>query len=135
MKSILTAWVLFLCMISAFFSGCIRSNDGPPTPDTPEPDPLNGVYAGEGLTLSFNGDGKTVTVTEAELLEPGDYEYVFLFDSFGQCRRDVATLLRLIRNGETAYQFRFTPSGEDALHFYYNAPDGSTISYSLSPAA
>ena len=132
MRRTISICLLAVCLLAALLSGCVRSNDGPPDPGTPEPAPLNGTYTGEGLTLTFNGDGKSVTVTGSEVLDPGDYEYVFLFDSFGTCRRDVANVLRFMQ-GEKTYQFRLTPTAEDRLEFAYDAPDGATYEYRLLP--
>lgn len=53
--------LLCLALLSiAFFSGC--SGDEPPAVDTSEPHAHNGVFQSEVGTLTFNGDGASVTV-------------------------------------------------------------------------
>lgn len=54
-------FLVLLCLVFlAFASGC--SYDGPPPADTPEPPAHNGVFRSQVGTLTFNGDGKSVTV-------------------------------------------------------------------------
>lgn len=54
-------FLLFLCLVLlAFASGC--SYDGPPPADTPEPPAHNGVFRSEVGTLTFYGDGESITI-------------------------------------------------------------------------
>ena len=77
-------FLLCLCMIS--FTAC-GSDDSPPSNSTPAPAPQNGVFANEHGTMTFNGDGRTVTIEGDATLEKlmglsGDKQhlsYVFLF--------------------------------------------------------
>lgn len=86
-------------------------NDPPPLSDTPEPDPLNGVFVSEYGTLTFNGDGESVTfelsdeLAAAASLPVGKTEgvYVFLF-RHSLWRYDTAEGFRL-SVGEESHDF------------------------------
>ena len=86
--------------------------DLPPTDGSPEPPVLSGVFVSEYGTLTFNGDGHSVTLdlsdelSEAAGLPAGRQEgsYVFLFHN-GEWRRDKAETFR-IRIGDEQYPFR-----------------------------
>lgn len=117
-------FALFALTVVLFSCGT-PTNDAPPWPDTPEPDPLSGVYSGEYGTLTFNGDGRTVTVDlngQAEAIIPdGDYSYVFLWNHGGKVRYDIASDFRIF-NGDDYWMF-----GK-----YGGLPDQFEISYYYS---
>lgn len=127
MKNRLMAAVVFALLI--LLSGCgTPLNDAPPWPDTPEPSPLNGAYdCGQG-TFTFSGDGKTVISDlsgEAEKIIPdGEYEYLFLWNTGGEVRYDIASDFRLLRDDD---HWDFGVYGANENRF--------TISYYLSSAA
>lgn len=105
----------FICLILVpllmFIICACRSNDAPPSSDTPEPAALQGVFESEVGSFEFNGDGKTVTIhvseemAEKTELPEGDIEaqYVFLFHG-GSYRYDKAEYYRIIM-GDQTYQF------------------------------
>lgn len=104
-------------------AGCAQ--DKPPEPDTPEPPPLDGKFVGEYGSMEFNGDGESVHIdfneelfAEADATNDDNYSYYFLWDSFGLCRYDVATRLRL----------HHIPTGKDITFLLDRPPDGSSIS-------
>jgi hypothetical protein len=119
--SIISVMTLILC-----FSACgTPTNDAPPWPDTPEPDPLSGVYSGQYGTLTFNGDGRSVTADfkgkAEEIIPDGEYSYVFLWNVGGEVRYDIASDFRLFR-GDDYWQFGS----------YGGLPDTFEISYYYS---
>lgn len=126
MKKPLTLMVVALSLI--IVSCGTPTYDGPPWPDTPDPDPLSGVYSGDYGTLTFSGDGNTVTAdfsgTAEEIIADGEYGYVFLWNSGGEVRYDIATDFRLYR-------------GEDYWLFstYGGLPEKFTIRYYYSNAS
>ena len=55
--------LLILILTGIYFIGVRNGRDNgnqPYEPDTPAPDPHNGVFVSEHGTLTFNGDGKTI---------------------------------------------------------------------------
>ena len=85
----LTGALVIMCT-ALCVSGCSGTNPNPGNmpyePDTPAPDPHDGVFESEHGTMTFNGDGETVIIDfDAELSEKtglpeGEQEgtYVFL---------------------------------------------------------
>ncbi len=105
------AVVLAFLLTATFMMGCgvgAGSPNMPYEPDTPAPDPHNGVFVSDHGTMEFNGDGKTVIADfDSELagllgLPEGKQEltYVFLSGDLPpggsvEVRYDVAHELRL----------------------------------------
>ena len=96
--------VLLLC------AAC-GAKDMPPDSSLPEPDPHDGVFTSEYGTMTFNGDGESVTfdfsreLAEAAGLPGGEQSgtYVFLFQH-GQWRYDKAERFR-IAVSDVSYDF------------------------------
>ena len=66
--------IALLLLLSAVLTGCLGrgSNPGnmPYEPDTPAPDPHEGSFLSDHGTMSFNGDGESVTIDfDEELAE------------------------------------------------------------------
>lgn len=107
------ATLIFINLL--FFFGCTKSNDQPPTLDTPLPKVHSGTYESEDARFYFNGDGRTVYVEWSEkyieVLEnpPNDaeYSYTFTWYDFGEYRYDGATNLKLY-HAETKRSIDFT---------------------------
>ena len=114
--------LLCLALLSiAFFSGC--SGDEPPSADTPEPPAHNGVFCSEVGTLTFNGDGESVTVcfedgfaTEAGFpLGKCEGTYVFKFQQKAY-RYDKAEYLCIyIGEKEFSFQNNFQETNENVI--------------------
>lgn len=105
-------WILIIVMVfmAAFLAGCF-SDDSPPSDGTPDPPAHSGVFSSNYGTMTFHGDGKTVTIeftdefTEKVGVPSGKTEcnYVFLFHN-EMYRYDKAEYFRIII-GEKNYQF------------------------------
>ena len=57
--------LLLAALLAALLCGCVQRpglDNYPYEPDTPAPDPLNGVFVSEGGSMRFNGDGSTVVL-------------------------------------------------------------------------
>ena len=97
--------------------------DQPPDPGTPEPPAHDGVFAGEYGTMTFNGNGESITFdftpkfAEAVGLPTGvqSGSYVFLFQH-GQWRYDKAERFR-ISVSDVSYDFinDFTMTDENTI--------------------
>lgn len=93
-----------------FLAGCF-SDDSPPSDGTPAPPAHNGVFSSDYGTMTFNGDGKTVTIDVSEEFSEKtgvpagktECNYVFLFHN-EKYRYDKAEYFRIII-GEKHYQF------------------------------
>lgn len=121
---ILYEFLVLLCLLllfTAFLSGC--SDDGPPAADTPEPPAHNGVFCSEVATLTFNGDGESVTVcfedgfaTEAGFpLGKCEGTYVFKFQQKAY-RYDKAECLSIyIGEKEFSLQNIFQETNENVI--------------------
>ena len=85
-KNLLIALCLMVLMLLC--TSCDRRDHGnyPYEPDTPVPDPHDGIFVSEWGTMSFNGDGESIIITigpelsELFELDEGEYTgtYVFL---------------------------------------------------------
>lgn len=119
-------WILTLAsaLIMVFLAGCF-SDDRPPSDGTPDPPAHTGVFSSEYGTMTFNGDGKTVTIDFSEEfaekagVPAGKTEcnYVFLFHN-EMYRYDKAEYFRIII-GEQNYQFdnAFGKTSETVIAF------------------
>lgn len=116
--------VLIALAISLLLLLCAcGGRDQPPDPGTPEPPAHDGVFTSEYGTMTFHGDGESITfdftpeLQEATGLPGGEQNgtYVFLFQH-GQWRYDKAE--------------RFRISASDASYDFINdftVTDGNTI--------
>lgn len=120
---------LTVLLMTVFLAGCF-SKDQPPDDGTPQPPAHNGVFSSEYGTMTFQGDGKTVTLELSEEfagksgLPAGKTEcsYVFLFHNESY-RYDKAEYFRIII-GEKNYQFNneFGTTSESVISF--RLPEG-----------
>ena len=119
-KKIFALSVLFLAV---FLLASCGAKDLPPDSDLPEPDPHNGVFTSEYGTMTFNGDGESISFdftpefTEATGLLVGEQSgsYVFLFQH-GQWHYDKAERFRIADSG-ASYDFinDFTVTDENTI--------------------
>ena len=101
--------LLLAASLLVFLSAC--GNEPPPNDGTPEPAAHDGVFTSEYGTMTFNGDGESITFDfMPELQEatglPGSEQsgsYVFLFQH-GQWRYDKAERLRITAS-DASYDF------------------------------
>ena len=110
-----------LCIL--LFAAACGAKDTPPDSSLPEPDPHNGVFASEYGTMTFNGDGESITfdftpeLQEATGLPGGEQSgsYAFLFQH-GQWRYDKAERFR-IAVSDVSYDFinDFTVTDENTI--------------------
>ena len=104
---------LVLTLVIIAFVAC-RVYDKPPSLNTPEPSPHNGVFVNGKDTLWMNGDGKTIRwhfeKALPEIGQSGRAEYVFLF-GHGKCRYDAAETFRIIdtAHNNASHEFRMNP--------------------------
>ena len=115
---LLAAAALAVLLLSA----CGAKNT-PPDPGTPEPPAHDGVFTSEYGTMTFNGDGESITfdftpeLQEATGLPGGEQNgsYVFLF-GHGQWRYDKAERFRITAS-DTSYDFinDFTVTDENTI--------------------
>ena len=99
------------------------AKDTPPDPGTPEPPAHDGVFTSEYGTMTFHGDGESITfdftpeLQEATGLPGGEQSgtYVFLFQH-GQWRYDKAERFR-ISASDASYDFinDFTVTDENTI--------------------
>ena len=118
------AFALLMTLLAA-----CQGRDLPPAAGAPEPPALTGKYALEYGTMTFNGDGRSVTLDLREEfaalsgLPSGKNEgsYVFLFHN-EEWRFDRAEYFRLIIDGES-YQFRndIGETDEDTVAFFLDS--------------
>lgn len=101
--------VILIVAIIALLTGC--ATEQPPHADSPEPPTHSGKFVSEYGSMTFNGDGESVTIdflpelAEATGLPTGAAEgrYVFTFQQ-GMYRYDKADGFELII-GECSYSF------------------------------
>ena len=126
--------VLIVLAISLLLLLCAcGGRDQPPDPGTPEPPAHDGVFTSEYGTMTFNGDGESITfdftpeLQEATGLPGGEQSgtYVFLFQH-GEWRYDKAERFR-ISASDASYDFinDFTVTDENtiALHSPINGEE------------
>ncbi len=102
----LAVFALILIM-TALPLACGRDN--PPDPGTPEPEKLNGTFESEYGTLTFNGDGRSISFDLADDFaeaiglpqSSGEGTYVFIF-GHGEWRYDAAETFRIMVGDKTA---------------------------------
>lgn len=137
MKKTLALLLTFLALTA--LTACFQVYDGPPKDDgTPAPPAHNGVFTSDHGTMTFNGDGKSVTLSLdgylADLtgLPEGEAEasYIF-FANFPPHRTDYrydrADELD-ITAGDVTYTFknRIGATDKDAIRLYlYDNSDGT----------
>lgn len=107
--------ILLLALSLLFVSACAlggKPENLPYEPDTPAPPPHDGVFVSELGTLTFNGDGKSVTVDFSPELavltgvpegsQEGRYEFVQKLPPYGSVdvRYDTAHELELFLGAE-----------------------------------
>ena len=116
--------VLIVLAISLLLLVCAcGGRDQPPDPGTPEPPAHDGVFTSEYGTMTFHGDGESITfdftpeLQEATGLPGGEQSgtYVFLF-RHGQWRYDKAERFR-ISASDASYDFinDFTVTDENTI--------------------
>ena len=116
---VLTALAISLLLLLCACGG----RDQPPDPGTPEPPAHDGVFTSEYGTMTFNGDGESITfdftqeLQEATGLPGGEQSgtYVFLFQH-GEWRYDRAERFR-ISASDASYDFinDFTVTDENTI--------------------
>lgn len=136
MKKTVLSLLALLCALSLLAS--CGGSDLPPDNGTPAPSVLNGVYACDGGTLTFNGDGRSVVIDLTDELSaaaglPAGKQtalYVFLFRN-EEYRRDLAETVRFTY-GDTTYSFRNAVSltGEDTVALYLTG-GGEPVTFRL----
>ena len=114
--------IIPLMCILLLFTAC-GAKDTPPDSSLPEPDPHNGVFTSEYGTMTFNGDGESITfdftqeLAESTGLPGGEQNgsYVFLFQH-KQWRYDKAERFR-IAVSDVSYDFinDFTVTDENTI--------------------
>ena len=111
----------FMCIL--LFCAACGAKDTPPDSSLPEPEPHDGVFTSEYGTMTFNGDGESITfdftpeLQEATGLPGGEQSgsYVFLFQH-GQWRYDKAERFRITVT-DASYDFVnvFTLTDENTI--------------------
>ena len=114
--------IIPLMCILLFFTAC-GEKDTPPASSLPEPDSHDGVFTSEYGTMTFNGDGESITfdftqeLAESTGLPGGEQNgsYVFLFQH-KQWRYDKAERFR-IAVSDVSYDFinDFTVTDENTI--------------------
>ena len=116
-------FALNVLLLAVFLLASCGAKDTPPGSSLPEPDPHNGVFTSEYGTMTFNGDGESITfdftpeLQEATGLPGGEQSgsYVFLFQH-GEWRYDKAERFR-ISASDASYDFinDFTVTDENTI--------------------
>ena len=83
-KIIKTLFIAILLLLCAACSGPTDNGNYPYEPDKPVPDPHNGVFVSDYGIMTFNGDGKSITIRIdsglADLFELPEGEYSGTYD-------------------------------------------------------
>ena len=116
-------FALYVLLLAVFLLAACGAKDTPPDSSLPEPNPHDGVFTSEYGTMTFNGDGESITfdftpeLQEATGLPDGNQSgaYVFLFQH-GQWRYDKAERFR-ISASDASYDFinDFTVTDENTI--------------------
>jgi len=104
-------FALYVLLLAVFLLAACGAKDTPPDSSLPEPNPHDGVFTSEYGTMTFNGDGESITfdftpeLQEATGLPGGEQSgsYVFLFQH-GQWRYDKAERFRITAS-DVSYDF------------------------------
>ena len=128
---------LIISVLLLFTLAACGVRETPPDDGTPDPPPFSGAFVSEYGTMTFNGDGQSISAefadSFAELsgLPKGKIEgsYVFLF-GHGKWRCDKAEYFRIIV-GDKNYQFRNAPgvTNESAIVFYPTPESDSPVKF------
>ena len=130
----ITAVLGCLILLSAIgLTGCGR--ELPPGEGTDPLPALDGTYVSEHGSLTFNGDGRSVTLEIGEELSSasglpagtGEGTYVFLFRN-EEWRYDKAETFRIMI-GEEQYQFRNDLSSTDEGIVAFYLDNGETVRF------
>ena len=118
--------VLLLALVLMLSLAACGGSDRPPDSVLPPPPPLKGTYSAEQGSLSFNGDGRSVTLklsgelARASGLPEGESQgtFVFLFRN-EEWRYDKAETFRVMI-GDKTWNFRNAPdrTGEKTVAVY-----------------
>ena len=116
-------FALYVLLLAVFLLAACGARDTPPDSSLPEPDPHDGVFTSEYGSMTFNGDGESITFdftsefAEATGLPGGEQSGsdVFLFQH-GQWRYDKAERFR-IAVSDVSYDFinDFTVTDENTI--------------------
>ena len=116
-------FALYVLLLAVFLLAACGAKDAPPGSSLPEPNPHDGVFTSEYGTMTFNGDGESITFdftsefAEATGLPGGEQSgsYAFLFQH-GQWRYDKAERFR-IAVSDVSYDFinDFTVTDENTI--------------------
>ena len=111
------------------FTACGAGRDRPPENGSPVPENLTGVFVLGDSSLTFNGDGKSVTLDlDRDLAErmglpagksEGGYAFLFHNESW---RYDLAEALR-ITVGDTSQRYTTVPGSTDGKTVSFCLPD------------
>ena len=125
--------ILLVMAAIALLTGCMAEQ--PPAADSPEPPAHSGKFVSEYGSMTFNGDGESVTIdflpelAEATGLPTGaaNGQYVFTFQQ-GMYRYDKADGFKLII-GECSYSFLnyFQETNENRICVLSPCDDKSTL--------
>ena len=129
-KAVLGCLILLSAIV---LTGCGR--DLPPGDGTDPPPALDGTYVSEHGSLTFNGDGRSVTLEIGEELAASsglpegtsEGTYVFLFRN-EECRYDKAEMFR-ITIGEEQYRFRNDLSAADEKTVAFFLDSGEALRF------
>ena len=123
----------------ALLTGCVTEQ--PPAADSPEPPAHSGKFVSEYGSMTFNGDGESVTIdflpelTKATGLPTGaaDSQYVFTFQQ-GMYRYDKADGFELII-GECSYSFlnNFQETNENIISVTSPIATNETLQFIKDP--
>ncbi len=135
-------WKMWLILCACCLLAACGQADGPPEADTPEPAPLEGVFVSDYGSLSFNGDGESISWDlDAEFAREGGLTaaqgqgaYVFLFHN-EEWRYDKAERF-VILEGEIRAEFSnvFGRTGEAAIVLALPWDAGTEVAFVREPA-
>ncbi len=130
---VLSVMLALLCLAAAGVLTACGPNDLPPDNGKEAPDPLNGVFIYEDSLLTFNGDGRSISLRISQEfsavsgLPEGEWDaqYVFLFGN-KEYRYDLAETFRIITDdGNYEFPNIHGTTAEDLISI--RMPDGQTV--------